>query len=136
MRQLLISLLIIPLMATSCTNKSNNPEETNESPAVENNTGYKMITARIFVKPEYTADFIESAKALIDSSNMEPGCISYQLFQDPYDQTQFIMVEEWTDQAAIDNHFTMPYFIEFNSRSEPWLLKPSEVKIVDAYTTE
>ena len=136
MKQLLISLLTIPLLAASCTGKSNNPGENEESPVVENNKGYKMITARIFVKPEYTVDFIESAKALIDSSNMEPGCISYQLYQDPYDQTRFIMVEEWTDQAAIDNHFNMTYFVEFNAKVETWLSNPTEIKIVDAILNE
>ena len=95
-----------------------------------------MITAKISIKPEYIADFIEASRTLIDSSNMEAGCISYQLYQDPYDETKFIFVEEWTDQAAIDNHNNMTYFIEAMPKVEAWQSAPTELKIIDAELAE
>lgn len=136
MNQLMISFLTIALMFVACTGQTTGSDEVAGTPVAEEFPGIKMITARITIKPEFITDFIEAAGPLIDSSNMESGCISYQLYQDPYDQTRFIMVEEWADQAAIDNHFNMPYFIDFGSKSEAWQSEPTDVKIVDALLAE
>src|SRR5664279_513094 len=54
-----------------------------------------MITARLNVKPEKVKDFLVAAKVMIENSNKESGCKSYQLFQDPYDNSGFIFVEEY-----------------------------------------
>jgi len=128
--------MAVSLIAATCTGRMEGSEDASEALVAEDNSGYKMITARVSIKPEYTADFIEAAGPLIDSSNMEPGCISYQLYQDPYDQTRFIFVEEWTDQAAIDNHFSMSYFIAFGPKVEEWQSDHTELKIIDAVASE
>lgn len=110
-------------------------QKTGESPAVDtvavvNEVTQKIIHARVFVKPGNVAEFIDAARAMVDSSNMEPGCESYQLYQNPYDNTQFIFVEVWKDQAAIDAHFAMPYFTAFGPKTADWMGKPAEIKII------
>lgn len=54
------------------------------------------------------ADKIEETKAalssLVDPTRDEPGCVSYQLFQSNDDPTEFVTVEEFTDDAAVDSH--------------------------------
>ncbi|MEP1122292.1 MAG: putative quinol monooxygenase [Ilumatobacter sp.] len=54
------------------------------------------------------SDKVEETKAALSSlvapTNDEAGCISYELFQSNDDPTEFVTVEEWTDQAAIDSH--------------------------------
>ena len=53
-------------------------------------------------------DKIEETKAALGSlvapTRAEAGCISYELFQADSDPTEFVTIEEWTDQAAIDGH--------------------------------
>jgi quinol monooxygenase YgiN len=68
---------------------------------------------------------------MIDSSNAEPGCISYMLYQNPYDNTQLIFVETWKNQAAIDAHFNMSYFKAFGPKTAEWISQPTELKIYD-----
>ena len=63
-----------------------------------------MIVAKLSVKPEKIKDFTEAAKVMIENSNKEPGCKSYQLYQDPYDNTKPASYE-YTNQAAVDAHF-------------------------------
>ena len=58
------------------------------------------------------------------------------LYQNPYDQTQLIFVEEWKDQAAIDAHFAMPYFKAFGPKTSDWRSQPTEVKIFDVKVVE
>jgi quinol monooxygenase YgiN len=139
MKQLLISLLMVALMAAACTGRKAETAETSGTSGTElteENNSFKMITARITIQHEFTADFIEAARSVIDSSNMEPGCISYHLYQDPYDQTRFVFVEEWADQDAIDHHFSMSYYIAFGPKVTAWQSEPVDLKIIDAVLTE
>jgi quinol monooxygenase YgiN len=129
-RLLLLSLGFAALMS-AC-----NKQKPVETPAVDTTAvtpavTQKLITAKVFLKTEKVADFIAAAKAMVDSSNAEAGCISYQLYQNPYDQSQFIFVEVWKDQAAIDAHFAMPYFTAWGPKTQDWMAMPTELKIYD-----
>ena len=124
------------LLITACMQNLPDEAETVENTLHQDSLSHKMITARLFIHPENVTDFIEAAKSMIDSSNAEPGCISYMLYQNPYDQTQLIFVEEWKDQAAIDTHFAMPYFRAFGPKTSDWRSQPTEVKIFDVKVVE
>ncbi len=91
----------------------------------------KMIIAKAFIKPGKEADFIKAAKTIIESSNKEEGCLGYMLYQDPYEKTNFIFVEKYKNQAAIDIHFAAPYFSEFGTTIAAWASKPTEIRIID-----
>ena len=89
-----------------------------------------MIVAKLLVKPEKIKDFTEAAKVMIENSNKEPGCKSYQLYQDPYDNTQFVFVEQYTNQAAIDAHFAADYFKAFGPKVADLVQGPAQIKII------
>ena len=91
----------------------------------------KMILARVFVKPENIEEFISAARVIIENTQKEPGCLAYQLYQDPVKKTDFIFVESYKDQAAIDAHFAASYFKEFGSKIGGMTSGPGEVKIID-----
>jgi len=102
-------------------------------PAVSANPAdfQKMITAKVFIKAGRESDFISAAKMMITNSNKEEGCLGYMLYQDPYEKTNFIFVERYKNQAAIDAHFATPYFKEFGTKISDMTSKPMELKIFD-----
>ena len=80
-------------------------------------TDYKMmITAKISVKPEKIKDFLDAASEMIEKSNKESGCSFYQLYQDPYDNSKMIFVEEYKNQVAVEAHFATEYFKAFGPK--------------------
>jgi quinol monooxygenase YgiN len=89
-----------------------------------------VIIAKLSVKPEKTKDFIVAAKEIIDKSNQESGCLSYQLYQDPYDHSKFVFVEEYKNQAAVDSHFTTEHFKAFGPKIGDMVTGPAEIKII------
>ena len=132
MKSLLFPLVIlVSLVMVNCN--SNTPATSDETTVADSTK--KMITARIFLKPEYVSAFIQEAIPMIDSSNAEPGCEGYMLYQNPYDSTQLIFVETWKDQAAIDNHFSMSYFKAFGPKTQDWLARPTELTIMSVVKT-
>jgi len=95
-----------------------------------------MIVAKLNVKPEKVKAFTEAAKEIIEKSNKEPGCKSYQLYQDPYDNTKFVFVEEYKNQAAVDAHFASDYFKAFGPKISDLVAEPGEIKIISVAKEE
>jgi quinol monooxygenase YgiN len=131
-----IPVLGLMLIFAACAPKQPAPEKPVIATPVPDSLNKKLITARIFVKPDKVTDFIQAARPLIDSSSAEPGCESYMLYQNPYDKTKFIFVEVWKDQVAIDNHFSMSYFKAFGSKTSDWHLQPTEIQIFNVVLNE
>lgn len=119
------------IIALSCSQNNSSDSTLTDSVIKNDTTMQKMINARIFVKADKVNEFIQAAREIVDSSNTEAGCLSYTLYQDPYDNTRFIIVELWKDQQAIDIHFEKSYFKAFGEKTNDWMEKPSEVQIFD-----
>jgi quinol monooxygenase YgiN len=130
--KLFFVVLVIALITGSCGNKKSSEavSVTGTSiaePAVDSKM---MIIARLTIKPEKAKDFIEAAKDIIAKSNAEEGCTYYQLFQDPYDNSKFVFVEEYKNQAAVDAHFAADYFNAFGPKISDMLIGSPEIKVV------
>ena len=68
------------------------------------------IVAKNTVKKENKADFINTAKELIEKSRAEEGCISYTL-NESLDGKYLTFIEEWKDEKSIESNKWMFYAI-------------------------
>jgi quinol monooxygenase YgiN len=129
---LFVMLLCLAIVSGSCGNKkTGEPGSVNAASSVAPAMDSKMmIIAKLSVKPEKSKDFTEAAKEIIENSNKESGCIFYQLFQDPYDNSRFVFVEEYKNQAAVDAHFAADYFKAFGPKIGDFILGQPEIKII------
>jgi quinol monooxygenase YgiN len=130
--KLLVLFLVTALILSSCGNKKNVPvgqaaDSLIKAPAPDY---AMMITARLNVKPEKVKDFMAVAKEMVENSNKETGCTSYQLFQDPYDNSGFIFVESYKNQAAVEAHFASDYFKAFGPKITDMVQGPAKIKII------
>lgn len=76
-----------------------------------------IITGRAVVAEGNRKRFLEIAEAQTRASRMEAGCLEYGFYEDGMVPGQFLFVEKWKDQAAIDFHFKQPYCLEFISEA-------------------
>jgi quinol monooxygenase YgiN len=125
--KLLILLLIMALTSNSYGNKGTGVNQSKGTAVQENGM---MIVARVTLKADKIKAFTDAARDIIEKSNKEPGCKSYQLFQDPYDNTKFVFVEEYKNQAAVDAHFASEYFKAFGPKIADLVAEPAKIKIV------
>lgn len=126
-----LAIIAVLLLGFGCTGNTKSPT-TQTEPAVQAAPDYqKMIIARVYIKPGMEDKFINEAKTIIASSNKEEGCLGYMLYQEPYEKTNFVFVEKYKNQAAVDAHFATDYFKEFGTKIADLISKPSEIKIID-----
>ncbi len=123
---------VLSCLISSCghpKSAQNQPAEDSamQASSVENR---KMIIARFTTKPEKTEDFISAAKEMIEKVHEESGCDFYQLYQDPFNPSELVFVEEYKNQAAIDAHFATEYFKAFGAEIEEFISAPAEIRIM------
>ena len=68
-----------------------------------------VINAEFYIVPEQkkqflSKQFLNEISELIQASRKEEGCLSYQLYEAVTDENNFVMVETWGNQQAIELH--------------------------------
>jgi quinol monooxygenase YgiN len=48
--------------------------------------------------------------AMIEPSLAEPGCLGYRPLVDPNQSGAMVIIEEWTGEEALEEHFATPHF--------------------------
>ncbi|MEW4282290.1 putative quinol monooxygenase [Priestia koreensis] len=86
------------------------------------------IQAYMTVRPEKREEFIKNVTEVIEASRKEEGNISYMLTTKVENENEFVMLEEWKDQAAIEAHNTSAHFQKFAGSAKEFLAAPLEVK--------
>ena len=73
-----------------------------------------MIRLNCFLKvqPENKNKVVETAKALVEASLKQDGCIAYDFFESTTRNDVLMFCETWRDQAALDAHAASEAFIK------------------------
>jgi quinol monooxygenase YgiN len=72
-----------------------------------------LVIGRGRCAPEDRERLVVAGREMQEKTRAEDGCISYGFFTAIEDRNQFVVVEEWTDRAALDRHFQTPHLQEF-----------------------
>lgn len=94
----------------------------------------KAIVATVSVIPGREEEFVNISKGLIDKVRAnEPGCLFYALHKTDQPAT-YMMIERYTDGAAIETHMQSPYFkAAFPSMRELFAAPPTFSVVDEIY---
>lgn len=85
-------------------------------------TLYQLVD--IVAKPGHEADLLALLLAVTQGTRQEPGYLQYDLRQSLDQPTDFVMVERWPDQAAVELHRQQPHLHEFLREAPAHLARP------------
>ncbi|WP_027707065.1 putative quinol monooxygenase [Zooshikella ganghwensis] len=83
-----------------------------------------FILARITPKAEFFEDAKTAILKIITPTLKEKGCRQFIVHEG---DISLYLYEEWDDQAALDNHYSMPYVVPVFESYKEWLAKPVEI---------
>jgi quinol monooxygenase YgiN len=72
-----------------------------------------IVVGRVSTDAAKRADLIEVARKVASASRREVGCISYRIYEDTERANDFVFVEEWESEDALQLHFRTPHISEF-----------------------
>lgn len=87
-----------------------------------------VVIGRVRTGPDKRAEVLEIGQRLAAASRGEAGCISYRLYEDTENENEFVFIEEWQSDEALQEHFATPHIAEFMRAIPPTLVAPPEVK--------
>jgi quinol monooxygenase YgiN len=64
-----------------------------------------------------------------DRVRPQAGCISYTFAETLEDPCHFVVMQEWRDQAALDEHYRSAAFADYQERIGPRVERSSELRI-------
>lgn len=68
------------------------------------------VIARVKARPGKVDELLSILGSLVEPTRKEPGCISYNLFQNNQDPTDFALIEEWKNNEALESHLATKHF--------------------------
>jgi len=89
-----------------------------------------VIIVPIQVKEGHKEEFVKAS--LLDaqgSVNDEPGCLRFDLIQDPGDPNRVWLYEIYKDEAAFQAHTQAPHFIKWRDTVQDWREEGPEVSV-------
>ena len=72
-----------------------------------------VVVGRVVTDAERREDFKRIGQAVAQASRAEDGCVGYRLYEDTENENEFVFVEEWENQEALETHFATPHIAEF-----------------------
>ncbi|WP_151949211.1 putative quinol monooxygenase [Aliarcobacter butzleri] len=69
------------------------------------------VIARSVIMENHLSDALKIYKILVDETVKEPGCITYELFQELDNPNNLTLIEEWESLEALHLHTQTPHFI-------------------------
>jgi quinol monooxygenase YgiN len=75
----------------------------------------------------------EAVRALMRATQArvraQPGCVSYVFAETLDDPGHFVVVQQWRDQAALDEHYRSEAFADYQAEIAEQLVRSSELRI-------
>lgn len=87
-----------------------------------------VVIGRVRTDPDKRAELVRIGHTLAAASRTEPGCISYRLYEDTEIENEFVFLEEWESDAALQQHLATSHIAEFMHAVPATIVAPPEVK--------
>ena len=87
-----------------------------------------VVIATLTVREGQEDRALEILTPVVECTHAEAGCLTYAIHQDNADQRTFVIVEHWTSQVALDNHFVQPHMAELATHAADLLAEPPVIR--------
>jgi quinol monooxygenase YgiN len=94
-----------------------------------------VVVGRVQTDPEKRAQMLEVAHKVASASREEEGCVDYRVFEDTEQPNNFVFVEEWKDEDALQQHFGTGHIAEFMQAILGTIVAPPDVRFHEIAST-
>ena len=87
-----------------------------------NNPRSFVVTVQFGIYPEHVAEFMREMVVNARTSRAsEPGCLVFDVCEDPAQAGQVFLYEVYRDAAAFEQHKREVHYLEFDRTVAPWV---------------
>jgi quinol monooxygenase YgiN len=86
-----------------------------------------FIFARFHARPGHEVAVADTLREVLAPTRDEPGCLGIHAFRSVRAPRLFYIHSRWRDEAAFDEHGSLPHTVRFVARMEPLIDHPFDV---------
>ena len=90
-----------------------------------------IVNAKFYIKEDKKSQFLKEIESLISASKKDEGCLEYSLYESTDNQLEFVMIENWESQEAIEKHNTNPLLLAFAKNLSTYSSKKPVLQIAE-----
>jgi quinol monooxygenase YgiN len=87
-----------------------------------------VVIGRVSTDADKREELVRIGETVAAASRAETGCISYRLYEATDLENEFVFVEEWQSDEALQQHFATPHVAEFMRAIATAITAPPDVK--------
>jgi len=87
-----------------------------------------VVVGRVRTDADKREALVRIGQAVAAASRAESGCISYRVYEDTEIENDFVFVEEWESNEALQLHFATPHIREFMRAIPATIVAAPDVK--------
>jgi quinol monooxygenase YgiN len=91
-----------------------------------------IVIGNVTVREDTLEQALTLARAHVERSRTEPGCISHAVHIDTENPSHLVFLEQWQDMDALQQHFRVPESASFVSALGELALEPPTLKLYTA----
>ena len=95
-----------------------------------------IVTGNILAKTETLDELLSLGLEHSRRSRSEPGCLAHALHRDCENPMRLVFFEEWTDHAALAEHFKLPTSRLFAKKAFALAAAPPKIEIYEAVAVD
>jgi quinol monooxygenase YgiN len=85
-----------------------------------------LIIGRLQIKAEQLNEFLTYAREVVIEKRKVEGCVSFNILQDINQADHFVMMEQWRDQTALDQHLKSEAYARNSAKMESFFAAEAE----------
>ena len=85
-----------------------------------------LIIGRLQIKAEQLSAFLAYTRDVVEQERKVEGCVGFQIVQDITQADHFVMMEQWRDQAALDQHLKSEAYARNSAKMESFFAAEAE----------
>jgi quinol monooxygenase YgiN len=93
------------------------------------------VVATIEIRPGALPTLLTAAKTMIDETNKEVGCVSYDMFQSVTAPDTLVFVERWETKDNLASHGKSAHMAEWRAAGAPHIVD-RKVEIIEPANVE
>lgn len=88
-----------------------------------------VVISRFTAKPKLVEEVEEALRELASKTQSEDGCLRYAVHQSLDDPATFFVIEKWSDQRDLEEHFLQPYVKALDELIGAYLTGPPDISV-------
>jgi quinol monooxygenase YgiN len=91
-----------------------------------------LVIGNVTAQPGRYQEALALSQEHVARSRTEPGCVSHAVHRDTENPDRLVFVEEWLDQASLQQHFKVPASRAFAKALAALASQPPTMTVYDA----